>query len=478
MQSRFLVPVIVACALFMENMDATVLATSLPAIARDLGQDPIALKLALTSYLLSLAVFIPISGWMADRFGAKTIFRLALAIFMLGSITCGFANGLTDFVISRIVQGIGGAMMTPVGRLVILRSVPKHELVPALAWFTVPAMIGPIMGPPLGGFITTYFSWRWIFFINIPIGLLGILLVTRFIADIRERETPPLDLRGFVLLGVGLSGLVFGLAVLGQALVPWWIAVLLVISGAMFSWLYVRHARQTPRPVLNLDLIKVPTFRASVVGGSAFRIGIGAMAFLLPLLFQVGFGLTAFASGLLTFFAAVGAFAMKLSAAPILQRLGFRGVLVTNAIVSSAFVAACAFFTPATPHAVIIGVLLIGGFFRSLQFTAVNSLAYADVAPPVMSQATSFASAAHQLSLSIGVAAAALVLESEQLLRGDSAIHIGDFTAAFLIVAVIGAMSALIFATLPPEAGAELTGRAVAVAKPTEMRAEAPVPGE
>ncbi len=480
MPSRILVPVIVACALFMENMDATVLATSLPAIARDLHQDPIALKLALTSYLLSLAVFIPVSGWMADRFGAKTIFRVALGIFMLGSITCGFANGLPDFVISRIVQGIGGAMMTPVGRLVILRSVPKSELVPALAWFTIPAMIGPIMGPPLGGFITTYFSWRWIFFINIPIGLVGILLVTRFIADIRERETPPLDIRGFALLGIGLSGLVFGLAVLGQTLVPVWIALCLVAVGVLFSWLYVLHAKRTLRPVLNLDLVKVPTFRASVFGGVAFRIGIGAMAFLLPLLFQVGFGLTAFASGLLTFVAAIGAFTMKFSAGPILQRLGFRGVLVANAVLSSIFVAVCAFFTPSTPHALIIGVLLVGGFFRSLQFTAINSLAYADIPPPLMSQATSFASAGHQLALSIGVAVAALILESQQLLRGDGAIHISDFTAAFLIVSAIGALSALIFATLPPEAGAELTGRAVAVSErlPNADEREVPVPGE
>jgi EmrB/QacA subfamily drug resistance transporter len=476
MPPRILVPMIVACALFMENMDATVLATSLPAIARDIHQDPIALKLALTSYLLSLAVFIPVSGWMADRFGAKTVFRLALGIFMLGSITCGFAGGLSDFVVSRIIQGIGGAMMTPVGRLVILRSVPKAELVPALAWFTIPAMVGPIVGPPLGGFITTYFNWRWIFFINIPIGLLGIILVTRFIEDIREQETPPLDLRGLILLGIGLSGLVFGLAVLGQDMAPLWLSLLMVAGGALFCWLYSLHAARTPRPVLNLQLIRVPTFRASVVGGSTFRIGLGASGFLLPLLFQIGFGMTAFASGLLTFVAAVGAFTMKFAAAPILHALGFRNVLIVNAVISSAFVAMAAFFTPATPHAVILSVLLIGGFFRSLQFTAVNSLAYADIAVPAMSQATSFASAAHQLSLSIGVAVAALVLESAQLLRGDSVIRMQDFTAAFLTVATIGAMSTLIFASLSADAGAELAGRPVRQAAAPDAQQESPPP--
>ncbi len=460
MQSRILVPVIVASALFMENLDATVLATSLPAIARDMNEDPIALKLALTSYLLSLAVFIPVSGWMADRFGAKNVFRAALSVFMIGSIACGFASALTDFVIARIVQGMGAAMMTPVGRLVILRSVPKAELVSALAWFTIPAIVGPIMGPPVGGFITTYFSWRWIFFINIPIGLLGIVLATRFIGDVRERETPPLDARGLVLLGIGLSGLVFGLAILGQDLVPFWLAISLIVVGMLFSWAYMRHAGHAAHPVLNLNLIRILTFRASVFGGAAFRIGAGASSFLLPLLFQIGFGMTAFRSGLLTFAIAIGAFTMKFTAGPILRRFGFRNVLIANAILSSSFICFYALFTPATPHIVILGVLLVGGLFRSLQFTAINSLTYADIAQPAMSQATSFASAAHQLSLSIGVATAALVLESAQLMRGDNAILIGDFAAAFLVVGAIGALSAFIFAVLPPEAGDELTGNA------------------
>jgi EmrB/QacA subfamily drug resistance transporter len=457
--SRILVPIIVACALFMENLDATVLATSLPAIARDMGEDPIALKLALTSYLLSLAVFIPVSGWVADRFGAKRVFRLALAIFMLGSVFCGIASNLTDFVLARIVQGLGGAMMVPVGRLVILRSVPKSELVAALAWFTIPAIIGPMAGPPVGGFITTYFSWRWIFYINIPIGLLGIVLVTRYIEDIREASPPPLDAVGLVLLGAGLSGLVFGLAAVGQGLVPFWVALGMIAAGGVFCWLYARHAVRTPHPLLDLNLVRIATFRASVLGGAFFRIGAGATAFLLPLLFQVGFGLTAFASGMLTFVAAIGAFMMKFTAPPILRRFGFRTVLVANALLSSAFVCGLGLFTAATPHAVILGILLVAGYFRSLQFSAVNTLVYADIAPPAMSQATSFASAAHQLSLSLGVAVAALTLEAEQIARGDSTILVSDFVTAFLVVGLIGAISALVFWRLPRNAGAELTGK-------------------
>jgi EmrB/QacA subfamily drug resistance transporter len=458
--SRILVPIIVACALFMENLDATVLATSLPAIAHDMGEDPIALKLALTSYLLSLAVFVPASGWMADRYGAKRIFRVALVIFMLGSIFCGLSSTLTDFVVARIIQGLGGAMMVPVGRLVVLRSVPKSELVAALAWFTIPAIVGPIAGPPLGGFITTYFSWRWIFYINIPIGLLGIVLVTRYIEDIREQSPPPLDIVGLLLLGTGLSGLVFGLAALGQGLVPFWAALSMLGTGVFVCWLYARHAVRTPHPLLDLNLMQIGTFRASIIGGTLFRLGAGATPFLLPLLFQLGFGLTAFASGMLTFVAAIGAFLMKFSAPPILNRFGFRTVLVVNGLLSSVFICVLALFTTATPHAVIIGVLLVGGFFRSLQFSAVNTLIYADIPPPLMSQATSFASAAHQLSLSFGVAVAALTLEAQQTLRGSSDIVVNDFVTAFLVVGVIAAASTVVFGRMPRDAGAELTARA------------------
>jgi EmrB/QacA subfamily drug resistance transporter len=464
MASHILTPMIVATALFMENLDATVLSTSLPAIALDMNEDPIALKLALTSYLLSLAVFIPASGWAADRYGAKNVFRAALAIFMAGSIACGFAVGLPDFVLFRIIQGMGGAMMTPVGRLVVLRAVPKGELVAALSWFTIPALIGPILGPPIGGFITTYAHWRWIFFINVPIGLLGIWLVTRYIEDIREENTPPLDKIGMLLLSIGLSGIVFGLAVLGQNFVPVWLSVSITVTGFAFCAFYALHAGRKAHPLLDLNLLRLPTFRASVVGGSIFRIGVGATPFLLPLLFQIGFGLSAFASGMLTFASAAGAITMKFTAQPILRRFSFRRVLIVNAVLSAGFIASYGLFTPATPHALIIGLLLMGGFFRSLEFTAINAIAYADVPSPMMSQATSFVSAAQQVSLSIGVAAAALILETVRSGRSDASITVADFTPAFLIVAAISAIATVIFLRLPGDAGAELSGRALAEA--------------
>jgi EmrB/QacA subfamily drug resistance transporter len=457
---RYFVTLIVAVALFMETMDSTVIATSLPAIAADLGEDPIALKLAITSYLLSLAVFIPVSGWMADRFGARTVFCLAIVVFTMGSAACGFSESLFDFVAFRIVQGMGGAMMVPVGRLVILRSVPKAELISALAWLTIPALMGPVLGPPLGGFITTMFDWRWIFWINIPIGLLGIFLAARYIEDFREENVPPLDIKGFFLSGIGLAGIAFGFTTIGQGLFPQEIVAGLIAVGITCCWLYVRHARKTPNPLLDLNLLKIDTFYASIVGGFLFRIGVGASPFLLPLFLQLGFGMTPLQSGMLTFATAVGAIAMKTTAAPILRRIGFKRVLVWNAVISAAFIAAASLFTAATPSAVIIAVLLVGGFFRSLEFTAVNSLAYADIGDKEMSKATSFASVGQQLSMSAGVAVGALVLEFERMGRETHEVVASDFPAAFLVVAAFAASSALVFLRLPKTAGSSLATRA------------------
>ncbi len=468
---QFLVPMIVACALFMENLDSTVIATALPAIARSLEVNPLRLNLAITSYLLSLAVFIPISGWMADRFGARHVFRAAIAVFTLGSMSCGFADSLGMLVVSRIVQGLGGAMMVPVGRLVMLRTVAKAELVSAMAYLTVPALLGPVLGPPLGGFIVTYGSWRWIFFINLPIGLLGIFLATRFIPEIRESDVPPLDWRGFVLAGLGLASLMFGFETVGRGTLPGAAIVALVAGGALCLGLYAWHARRVAHPILDPALFRIPTFGAAVLGGSLFRIGIGALPFLLPLLLQLGFGLTPFASGLLTFASAAGALTMKLSAGPIIRRCGFRPVLLGNAVIASLFLAACSLFRPDTPHAVIFVTLLAGGFFRSLQFTSLNALGYADVPAEAMSRATSLSSMAQQLSLSLGVGTGALALHLTLAWRGGTALAPADFIPAFLAVAVISLMSLLFFLPLPPQAGEEVSGHhAHAAAKLAEAR--------
>jgi EmrB/QacA subfamily drug resistance transporter len=459
MNKQRLIPLIVATALFMENMDSTVIATSLPAIAADIGTSPLTLKLAITSYLLSLAVFIPASGWTADRFGARMVFAIAVAVFMAGSIGCAMSTSVTDFVIARILQGMGGAMMTPVGRLVLLRSIDKSALVNAMAWVTVPALIGPVIGPPLGGFITTYFSWHWIFLINIPIGLVGIAMALKFIDPIRGEVPERFDLYGMMLSGVGLAGIAFGLSVAGLNLLPWPIMAALVTIGAISMTLYVMHARKTGSPVLDFSLLRLPTMRASIVGGFMFRLGIGALPFLLPLLMQVGFGLSPFQSGLVTFGSSLGAMGMKALAARIIRAFGFRNMMTVNAVVSAVFLAACALFTVTTPLLLILIILVVGGFFRSLQFTAINTIAYAEVEHAQMSRATTLVSVNQQLAVSAGVAVGAFSVETTLWLHHESELSATVFAPAFLVVALISAASSWFFWQMPDDAGHEISGR-------------------
>ena len=465
MRSAILTAFIIATALFMENMDGTVISTSLPAIARDLHQDPIVLKLALTSYMLTLAVFIPASGWVADRFGARTVFCSAIVVFTLGSILCGASSSLPTLIGARVFQGLGGAMMVPVGRLVLLRSVAKSDLVSAMAYLTVPALIGPVAGPPLGGFITTYFHWRWIFWINVPIGVLGILLSLRFIQNLREETVPRFDFRGFVLSGIGLLSLISGLSVIGRGIAPYWLVAALIALGVASLAAYVRHADANEDAILDLKLLSIPTFFAGVVGGLIFRIGIGAMPFLLPLLLQIGFGLTPFESGSLTFATAAGALMMKFTASTALRWFGFRQTLVVNGLISGVFLGVCALFTPSTPHWLLLLTLLTGGFFRSLQFTALNALSYADINSPRMSRATSFASVSQQMSGAIGVAVAAICVQTIQFGFGDAELMARDLSLAFVLVAIISSLSVFVFAGLKPDAGAAVSGRMVSTSE-------------
>ncbi|MFT3762554.1 MAG: DHA2 family efflux MFS transporter permease subunit [Pseudoxanthomonas sp.] len=454
-----LLPLIVACALFIENMDSTVISTSLPAMAEELGTDPIALKLAMTAYLLALAVFIPISGWVADRFGSRTVFGAAIGVFLAGSLACAASNSLGMLVLARFLQGMGGAMMVPVGRLVLLRAIPKSELVQALSWLTIPALVGPVVGPPLGGFITTYFHWRWIFLINLPMGLVGIFLARKYIPQIRE-VVAPLDWRGFALSGIGLAAAMFGFSTLGRHLMPIWLSALALAAGVAMLLGYVLHARRCPHPLLDLDLFRLPTFRAGVVGGLVFRLGVGAVPFLLPLMLQLGFGLSPLQSGGLTFMSAVGAMFMKTIAAAILKRFGFRRVLVANALIASLGLAVYGLFRPDMPHALIMAVLLLSGCLRSLQFTSLNAISFAEVDNHRMSQASSLSGMMQQLSLSMGVAIGGYLLEGVGWLRGAESTDAPNFYWAFAAVGLISACSAWMMWKLPRDAGAELAGRA------------------
>lgn len=458
MPRHILLPLIVACALFMENMDSTVLVTALPAIAGDLGVNPLALKLALTAYLVSLAVFIPISGWVADRRGSRTVFTWAIVGFMSGSLMCAFSSTLAGFVVSRFIQGIGGAMMVPVGRLILLRAVPKRELVKAMTWLTLPALLGPVLGPPLGGVITEYFHWRGIFLINVPVSVLGLILALRFIPDVREEKVPPLDVRGFVLSGFGFAVLMLGLSSLGGHLMPTWVTLGCIVVGAIVIAAYVWHARRVEHPLIDFSLLSEPTYRAGVIGGSLFRIGMGAVPFLLPLMFQLGFGLSPSQSGLISMGTAMGAMGIRAASVRLLRRFGYRSLLQTNAVVSSVALAGYGLFTAATPHLVIFLVLLITGSMRSLQMNFNNTISFADVDKPLMSRATSLMSMAQRLSQSMGVALGAYALELSNDFQGHAEIVSADFWPAFIATALISLSSFGFYVKLSPDAGAELSG--------------------
>lgn len=441
----------------MEFVDATVLATALPTMAHDFGVAPQEMSMALTSYLLALAIFIPASGLLADRFGSRTVFRAAIAIFVMGSIACGQSRSLEMIVMSRFLQGIGGAMMSPVGRLVLLRSVAKQDMVNAMSWLLVPALIGPIMGPPLGGFIVTYLDWRWIFYINIPMGVLGFWLVGRYIANIREDAPARLDWTGFVLSGVSLGCLLFGFEMVSRSNKEY-LTLLLVAIGLISGTLYIRHARRRPDAILDLSLLRDTTFRLSVIGGSLTRITQGAQPFLLPLMMQVGFGFSAARSGTITVATAIGSLAMKSVASRLLRRFGFRRALIWNGIIATAGYAICGLFRPSWPVWMMFAVLTVSGFFMSFQFTAYNTIAYDGIDKPRMSRATAFYSTFQQLMLSLGICIAALSLHLSTLATGHAAPRLADFSVAFWVVTAISLSATFWNMRFADDAGAEISG--------------------
>ena len=454
-----LLPLIIGSALFMQNLDSTAIANALPTMARSLHQEPLVLNLAITTYLLATAVFLPISGWVADRFGAKTVFQCAMVGFALSSLACGLSQTLWQIIAARALQGMAGALMAPVGRLVLLRSVPKSELVRAMSYLTMPALLGPVLGPPIGGFIVTFLSWRWIFYFNLPISLLGVLLTARFMPNLREVQVRRLDVAGFLLSGLALAGLVFGFENVGRSAAPAPVVVGLLAGGALCAGLYWAHFRRTAHAILDLSLLRIPTFRAATVGGFFYRLINGASPFLMALLLQLGFGLSAFQAGMLTFTSAAGALVMKVTAGPILRVLGFRRVLVGNAVLTAAIFAGYAAFTAHTPHWLVVVVLLTGGFFRSLQFTSLNALAYADVSHEAMSRASTFAGVAQQLAESLGVGAAALMIRLVVGVRHSGDLTAADISPAFVAIAALTLFSLFYLIPLDPAAGDEVSRR-------------------
>lgn len=455
----WIVPAIIGSANFMQTMNANSINNALPSMALAFHTDALRLNVAITSYMLAAAVFLPISGWLADRFGARRIFLIAIALFALTSAACGFVTSVPQLICCRLLQGCAGAMMGPVGRLVLLRSTPKNELVSALSVLTMPALLGPVLGPVLGGAIITFISWRWIFFLNLPIAIAGIWLVRRYVPDVKEQDVPPIDWTGIALTGISLAALIFGFENLGRDVLPPIAVAGLFGAGFTALGLYWLHARRTPNAVVDLSVFRIPTFQASVVGGAFFRLMPGSLPFLLAMLLQVGFGMTAFAAGLMTFISGVGSLVMRVTAARVLRRFGFRTVLLVNGVISAVTFAIYSFFTPSTPQWVIMAALAVGGFFRSLQFTSLNGMAYADLEQARMSRGTTTSSIGQQFMQSVSIGAAATLLHFIMSSRGHAKLQWNDVTPVFALLAAGTLISMWWFIRLPKDAGDEMNNR-------------------
>jgi EmrB/QacA subfamily drug resistance transporter len=455
---RRLVPLVVASALFMENLDATIIATALPAMAASFGTTPTALSLGITVYMLALGVFIPVSGWAADRWGTRTVFAWAIAGFVAASVLCGISQDLWFFIFARILQGAAAAMMSPVGRLVVLRGTPKSELFNAITWITWPSLVAPVVGPALGGFFVGHLSWHWIFFVNVPIGLAGIVLVLRFVPNIRGGDRV-FDWIGLALTAATLACLLFALDVLGHGGASWSLAAALLVVGAALGHLAVRHSARSPHPLVGLGPFLIDSFRiAALTGGGFFRLTAGAMPFVLPLFFQLGFGMTALDAGLMVLAYAAGNLGMKSITRPTIRRFGFRPTILVNGVAVGATILACAFLEPGTPTAATILVLFVAGSLRSLQLTGLQTLTYVDVPPPLQSSATTIASMLQPILGSVGVAICAVTLSLGAELRGAETLGIADFRIVLAGLALTAALSVLPFLRLPADVGDDVAG--------------------
>ena len=454
---------LVAGAFFMEFLDGTVIATALPDMAKSFGVQAVDLNIGISAYLITLAVLIPASGWIADRFGARKVFAVALAIFTLASVFCGLSTTVDQFVAMRVLQGMGGALMVPVGRLAVLRTTPKHQLITAIATLTWPALVAPIIGPPLGGFITSYADWRWIFFINVPLGIVAIILALRIIPDLHDDERRPFDTPGFIATTIAMVSLVYAMESMGAQHSQGLLTLGLLVVGAVTLIYALRHFQRAQWPMIRLDAMQVPTFRVTMYGGSLFRASISAVPFLLPLMFQVGFGMDAFHSGLLVLAVFVGNLTIKPATTPLIRRLGFRKLLLINGALNVLSLLACAFISPQTPVWLIMLILYLGGVFRSIQFTAVSTLAFADVPSAQMSYANTLFSTATQLAVGLGITLGAIGIRIGEKL-GDllnmASLPGISFRLAFVAIALICLVGMVDTLRLTKDAGSAVSNKA------------------
>lgn len=473
---RSVLPWLVATAFFIETLDATILNTAVPKVAESMGVEPLSLKAAVTSYTLSLAVFIPVSGWVADRLGTRRTFSSAIALFALGSLCCGLSVNIPTLVVSRILQGAGGALMIPVGRIAMVRSYPRSEMIRAMNFVVIPGLLGPLMGPFAGGLIVQWLPWRMIFFINLPLALIGFWAAKRYMPDYRSEGRPPLDRRGFLLFGAGIGLLAYGLEVLGEHRMPAAMVGLIAGSGLALIAAYVVHAHRREQPLLGLDLFRVRTFRVSVLGGFITRLGSSGMPFLLPLLYQIGLGFEPWQAGLLMMPAPAASILMKTLTRPILRRLGHRLALRWNTLILGGVIASFSILEPGSPVLLILTLSFFHGFFMSLQFTSVNSLSYADVPDERTSGASTITSTGQQMSMSFGIALASLV--ATLLLGGleprEPAVFAEGLHRTFWVLGGFTVLSSTVFLWLRPDDGNNVSnraGRAPATAEEAVLRA-------
>lgn len=446
-------PWIAAMAFFMQALDATILNTALPAIAHSLNRSPLAMQSAIISYTLTVAMLIPVSGWLADRFGTRRIFMLAVSLFTLGSLACALSTSLSELVIFRIIQGVGGAMMMPVARLALLRAYPRSELLPVLNFVTMPGLIGPILGPVLGGVFVTWATWHWVFLINIPIGVAGLLYARKYMPNF---TTPRrcFDLSGFLLFGFSLVLFSIGMELLGEQIVASWIALMVVLFSLLLLLAYIRHARKHPAPLISLSLFKTRTFSVGIAGNLATRLGTGCIPFLMPLMLQVGFGYPALVAGCIMAPTAIGSILAKSTVTQVLRRLGYRKTLVSVTLFIGVMIAQFAFQSPTMPVWLLILPLFVLGMAMSTQFTSMNTITLADLTDDNASGGNSLLAVTQQLSISLGVAVSAAVLRSYQSLEGASTID--QFHYTFITMGVITVISALIFMLLKAKDGRNL----------------------
>ncbi|MBF7688600.1 MFS transporter [Acinetobacter rathckeae] len=460
---------LVALTFFMENLDATIIVTALPAMADTFRVAPINLNIGLTVYLVAVAVFIPVSGWLAERYGARRIFVTAIILFVLASILCALSQTKSVFTFARALQGIGGAMMVPVGRLVAMRLAPKEHLVKVIAYITWPGLIAPVIAPALGGLIVTQLSWQWIFYINVPLGLVAIWASLKLLDNEKNEDLAPFDWAGFALLAMACASVVYGMERIGQEISNAVSYLGLVIFGALLFTVSVLYMRRSEAPLLKFDAFKQETFSASIIGGSVARIAMSALPFLLPLMFQEALGLSALQAGLLILAVFLGNLLMKPFTTTLMQMFGFRNILLVNAVIGACSIAVCAWFTVDTPHWVMMICMFLSGLSRSLQFTCYNSLSFADVLPQDKRYATTQFSLFFQISLAMGIALAALILRGFMFIFEHQEPTLSDFHWTFIAVAVFSLLSLIDTWRLSPNAGDEVSGyRAKSVTRPKQ----------